>query len=600
MNIHHHLRDHWTSAGRRAQVACAALCTTALIAGLAYAAPRDSAADTLTDTAGSTEQAMFGDGANDDVPPATAATTTVAPSMTMAPSTTTVPTAAAQTSVAPTDSTTTVPTRPCGAAERRRRARAGTRCRSGRCRNGRHRAAVAPDAAAESGGRRAPTPRGRGPGNRRVAVGSDVATGRTGRRAREQRLRISTRRRASCTPSSSRRCSHRISGSTSRRTHRPIIDLGDRAAADHRRRRDRRRRMADVLARTAGSPTGRRASSSTTTPTTGSRCIVEDTQGNLEWAIAEYSPGAAPTPDQLATNGDGCYFQCITFGKVELTDSYDRVDLVIVTDLPATEDVLFDVAVSTSEPGWVGDLPLLPTQHTFVVDQDGDNNVRGHVSGLRAVDDVSRRGESHPTRMGIRHMRSGPSPPTPCQYRCRPMCGSPGNGSSCTTTATPVHGWLRRDTTFAWGVDDGVGNPNWVTPYTTYGARNEDKIGDNTSIVLGEGNHHWMSVHEGDIVPRVAVTAHENDTHGNISYEQCIEYRQATYDAVRYDSTCMTRTNVAAMPALTLDDIRALPECSAFDVPADKAQDRCLVLTSRHANDRYAQFDALISFRIVG
>jgi hypothetical protein len=323
---------------------------------------------------------------------------------------------------------------------------------------------------------------------------------------------------------------------------------------------------------------------------------VEDTQGNLEWAINEYSTGPAPTPDQIAASGEGCYFQCINLGNVEFTDSYERVDLVIGTDLPATEDVLFDVAVSTSEPGWVGDSPLLPTQHTFVVDQDGGNDVRGHVSGLapstkyhvvvKATDEAGYRAHA------IGTFTTDPEPPTvPTDVRVsweRFFVHYDGDAGA----------WGRGEISFAWGVADGGGNPNWLTPYTSYGARNEEKISDNTSIVLGEGNHHWVSVYQGETLPPIAVTAHENDTHGNVSYEQCLGYRQATYDSQRYDSTCMTRTNVAAMSGLTIADTQAFPECSTFDVPADKANDRCLVIKSLDANDQHAQFDALISFRI--
>lgn len=319
---------------------------------------------------------------------------------------------------------------------------------------------------------------------------------------------------------------------------------------------------------------------------------VEDTQGNLKWAITDYSTGAPPTPDQLAAEGDGCYFQCIDFGKIEYTDSYDTVVMVIGTNVPY-EDIVFDVAVSTNEPVWSNGKPTLAGQFPFVLDQDGGNDVRGHVNGLapgttyhvvvKAIDEDGF--IAHATG----NFTTDLEPPTDVRVTWeRFFVHYDGDAG----------GWGRGEISWAWGMADWVGDPNWGTPYTTYAARSEEKIGDNTSIVLGPGNHHWVSVDAGAAIPDLAVNAHENDTHGNVSYDVCIRYRDVTLGWQHYQSNCMTRTNVAVAEGLTVADIAALPKCWEYDVPNERGEDRCLVIESLPANDQHVRFDALISFHI--
>jgi hypothetical protein len=320
---------------------------------------------------------------------------------------------------------------------------------------------------------------------------------------------------------------------------------------------------------------------------------VEDTQGNLKWALTDYSTGAPPTKDQLAANGDGCYFQCIDLGKVEFTDSFDTVVLVIGTDVPDTEDVVFDVAVSTNAPSWSGDTPTMGSQFPFIVDQDGGNDVRGHVSGLspettyhvvvKAID------EDGYMAHAVGQFATDPAPPTDVRVTWeRFYVHYDGDAGA----------WGRGEIAWAWGMNDQPGLANWGTPYRTYGARNQDKIGDGTSIVLGQNTHHWVSVEAGATVPTVAVNAHENDTHGNHEHDNCIEYRQVTLGWQHYQDSCMTRSNVALAEGLTVADIAALPKCWQFDVPDVRGEDRCLVIESLPANDQHARFDALLSFHI--
>lgn len=320
---------------------------------------------------------------------------------------------------------------------------------------------------------------------------------------------------------------------------------------------------------------------------------VEDTQGNVRWAITDHATGASPTPEQLAANGDGCYFQCIDFGKVEYTDSYDTVVLVIGTDVPSHEDVTFDVAVSTVQPTWSGGVPQLASQLPFVIDQDGGNDVRGHVSGLAAGTTyhvlVKAIDEDGFAAHAVGQFTTDSEPPTDVRVTWeRFFVHYDGDAGA----------WGRGEIAWAWGMADEPGLPNWGTPYRTYGARNQDKIGDGTSIVLGQNTHHWVSVPAGEAVPTVAVNAHENDTHGNHEYDHCIEYRQVTLGWQHYQDSCMTRTNVALAEGLTVADIGALPKCWQFDVPDARGEDRCLVIESLDANDQHASFDALISFHV--
>jgi hypothetical protein len=302
---------------------------------------------------------------------------------------------------------------------------------------------------------------------------------------------------------------------------------------------------------------------------------VEDTQHNAKWAMGTWT---LPEPGS-------CYSQCITMAKVEHTDDHGRVDLVVTTSAPAAEDIDFQVAVSSQAPGVMGAYPILPADEPFVVDQDGANDIRGHVAGLEADTDyhvlVRATDQEGFTSYALGQFTTGAEDPTDVKIGFeRIYVHHDGDAGA----------WGQGELSFAWGrQQDGL------TP-TVFGARSEDKIGDGTSVSLGDANY-WVSVYEGGTIS-LEVDAHENDTHGNVSYDHCWKIRRMLFGHQNYDETCMTRTNIALSGPMTLADIAALPTCDYYGLNGDEADDRCLKLQSMAANDKHALFDAIVSFRI--
>ena len=302
---------------------------------------------------------------------------------------------------------------------------------------------------------------------------------------------------------------------------------------------------------------------------------VEDTQHNVKWAMGTWT---LPEPGS-------CYSQCITMAKVEHTDDHHRVDLVIGTSAPASEDIDFEIAVSSQPAGTMGDHPILPADEPFVVDQDGDNDVRGHVAGLEADTEyhvlVRATDEEGFTSYALGQFTTLSEVPTDVKIGFeRIFVHYDGDAGA----------WGKGELSFAWGrQQDGL------TP-TVFGARSEEKIGDGTTVSLGNANY-WVPVYEGGTIS-LEVDAHENDTHGNVSYDHCWTIRQMLFGHQNYDESCMTRTNIAVSGPMTLADIAALPTCDDYGHTGDKAGDRCLKLQSMNANDQHAIFDAIVSFHI--
>jgi hypothetical protein len=302
---------------------------------------------------------------------------------------------------------------------------------------------------------------------------------------------------------------------------------------------------------------------------------VEDTQHNSKWAMATWT---LPEPGS-------CYSQCITMAKVEPTDDHTRVNLVITTSAPASEDIDFAVAVSPQSPGMIGDHPVLPADVPFVLDQDGDNDIRGHVDGLapdtgyhvlvRATD------EAGFTSYALGQFTTGSEVPVDVTIGFeRIYVHFDGDAGA----------WGKGELSFVWG------RLNEEVSATAFGARSEEKIGDDTSVSLGDANY-WVSVGQGGTIA-LEVDAHENDTHGNVVYDECWKLRRMLLLVQNYDETCMTRTNIALSGPMTLGEIAALPACEYYGISGEKANDRCLKLQSMSANDQHAIFDAIVSFRI--
>jgi hypothetical protein len=317
--------------------------------------------------------------------------------------------------------------------------------------------------------------------------------------------------------------------------------------------------------------------------------LFVDDHGNEKWAMAGYTTVSAPTPDQLAGNGDGCYYQCITDAILYPGDTFDTVDLVIVASL----NVDFDVAISTSEPGTIDGKPFLPHDESFAIVQDGDNDIRGRASGLEADTTyhvvVSATDGDGFTAHSVGEFHTDPAPaPIPTDVRItweRIFVTYDGDAGA----------WGKGELGFSWGLmhqDLGL---------QTVGFRYEEKLDDGATVTLGGPNHIWVSVLPGQTLPSVVVNGRERDSNGVMSLpDPCVNFfPQYLVMTPEYNSSCLDRTNVAAMANPTIETIEALPPCEIYGLTGDQAKDRCIVLHTGNPNDKYARFDAVVSFHIV-
>jgi hypothetical protein len=137
--------------------------------------------------------------------------------------------------------------------------------------------------------------------------------------------------------------------------------------------------------------------------------------------------------------------------------------------------------------------------------------------------------------------------------------------------------------------------PSWGIPGETLGWFHRDKIDAGTSVALN--GHTWVSVAEGEALPRLVFNISEADFLGMDSHG-CKTAMATTHANQHYSAHCLERINVAMLDRPSLDFIRALPSCEGYGLPADKDDDHCIVLHTWDAHDNYAQADVLMSFRI--
>jgi hypothetical protein len=305
---------------------------------------------------------------------------------------------------------------------------------------------------------------------------------------------------------------------------------------------------------------------------------VTDLYGNSRYAVTDYATVESPTPGQLVGNGGGCYYQCIVSGTVLPTDSYDTVLLAVTTSVR----VDFDIAISQSEPGFVGTSPFLPHDEPFIVEQDSGTAIGGSVTGLEedttyhvvvtATDQngftAHAVGEFHTAKLPPRV----PPKPTWVLIRLeRVMIDEDGDATG------------RGEIKLVWGIPD--------SPYT--GVRDYDKIDSGDTIVLPDIGGTWLPFLPGEQLPHLAVNATEQDRrHSNCAGGLGDAVATASFE----DFNCGRKTTVAITGPHSLDWLDSLQPCSSF-FPVAFGEDRaCLVINSGNMDDDWVVFRAIISF----
>jgi len=305
---------------------------------------------------------------------------------------------------------------------------------------------------------------------------------------------------------------------------------------------------------------------------------VTDLYGNSRYAVTDYTTVDSPTPGQLVGNGGGCYYQCIVSGTVLPTESYDTVLLAVTTSVP----VDFDIAISQSEPGYVGSSPFLPHDEPFVVEQDSGTAIGGSVTGLEedttyhVVVTVTDQNGFTAHAVGEFHTAALPPrvPPKPTWVLIRlerVMIDEDGDATG------------QGEIKLVWGIPD--------SPYT--GVRDYDKIGSGDTIVLPDVGGTWLPFLPGEQLPYVAVNATEQDRrHSNCAGGLGDSVATASFE----DFNCGRKTTVAVTGPHSLDWLDSLQPCSSYFSVAFGEDRPCVVLNSGNMADDWVIFRAIISF----
>ncbi len=314
--------------------------------------------------------------------------------------------------------------------------------------------------------------------------------------------------------------------------------------------------------------------------------LVVDQYGNENWASGTVRT-VEGAPDELVAAGSPCTFQCIEDGFIYPGDDHTTVDMVLLSKVMMAD---FSIHVSTSEPGWIGDSPILPADVPFVRTQGGVGNdaVRGTVTGLEAdtlyhvVATVT--DSEGATAHAIGSFRSAPLPPPPppptdvlisFQQIHVLSDGDPSTGN-------------RGELSFDWGWERADGE-------FTMWSRSEEKIHSNRMVDISGGSA-WVSVEPGGSLPPLIVNASERDADG-LSAEFC-SAGNGLHTEPKYISGCDRRVTPAILPPQSVEWIRSQPLCGNFGFSDHRASHHCVAFASEQPGEQYATFNAVVSFHI--
>jgi hypothetical protein len=302
--------------------------------------------------------------------------------------------------------------------------------------------------------------------------------------------------------------------------------------------------------------------------------IAIDQDGHSK--IYEHQFTTVDIVDGFAGNAQGCALQCLVEGTVDKTDSFDTVEV----HLGSNSSAALTVWVSTSEPGWVGDIPLMPAEAvvfdsdtpstSWTFDVDGLAGETTYHIVVRAEDDW---GVDHQIGTFV----TDQEPPTLVEI-----------------TFEKIHvlydgdsGSLNKgELSFSWGFDG-----------TSIGHRSEEKMHAGTVITLGGDNGAQFAVSDELSVPNIGVAGSERDWDGKTEF--CAMGYGIPNVAMEIDD-CDAKINVAQLGGGVwyLADVESAPTCASMGETIADADARCAWIgTPNHGGD-YARFNVLISFSI--
>lgn len=303
---------------------------------------------------------------------------------------------------------------------------------------------------------------------------------------------------------------------------------------------------------------------------------VVDRFGNERFLTGEIrTPQGQPSND-LAANG-GCTFQCITMGVVQATTDYDRVNLVVATNVPTR----LAVYVSIDAPGSVAGSPVLPTSALIESPNALAVNHSLPVSGLEGdtVYHVIVKAQDASGRIAHRvgQFRTSPPPPARVEITIERIYlaydGDPGSNKG--------------EVSFVWG--------RYGTP--GLGVLEVSRQRDGFEFAPSDTNSWVVEVGPEAVLPSAGATVWEIDWDGVIE-TRCNEYTLGLVVGQEFVDACDARGNGAFAPAMTVQDLAGLQRCSTYGF-IEGEDDACLLLTTVGGNEDYAQIKVLVSYRIL-
>lgn len=278
----------------------------------------------------------------------------------------------------------------------------------------------------------------------------------------------------------------------------------------------------------------------------------------------------------LAGNAQGCALQCITKGAVHKTGQFSTVQLQVETNSPAR----YDVWVSTSEPGTVGNAPILPIEAKVYENANPSTSATFDVTGLQAdtVYHVIARAEDG---WGIDHrvgtFRTDAAPPVAVSVTFERI----------RVTYDGDKGALNKgELSFRWGFGG-----------EAIGHRGEEKMHAGTNIVLSSHNSRtFLLPADGWSLPWFGVSGAERDWDGKIEF--CAA-GLGVASAPFHSPDCDTKTNVARTgETFTESDLAGHLPCSYWGFTGAQADHTCVLLVTPDMGDDYAQFTALVRIAV--